>query len=254
MLFDLSSPGRKNVIRVVYGLLALLFAGGFIFFGIGSETGSGGLFDGLFGSGGSTSDQFEQQIEDAEEKLEDDPANERALQQLAYYRGQSGSSQLEIDEATGQPTGLTEEARDEFEAAVEAWSRYLQTEPRKPDLATGQQMISAYQYLGDTGAAADTAELLVEPDPSFGGYANLAYLRYLDLDLKRGDKAADKARAEADKNDTSQLKQLTDLRKRVVKAKKQIAKQPDSEAGAESALQSPFGGIDPGGTVPPAAP
>ena len=82
MLFDLSSPRRKNVVRVVYGALALLFAGGFIFFGIGSEGGGGGLFDGIFGDGGggSTAEQFEQQIEDAEKKLETDPADQRALQ------------------------------------------------------------------------------------------------------------------------------------------------------------------------------
>jgi tetratricopeptide (TPR) repeat protein len=252
MLFDLSSPGRKTAVRIIFGFLALIFVVGFVGFGIGGETGGGGIIDSISGGGSSTDDQFEQQIEDAESKLEEDPSDERALQDLAYYRAQSGNAQVETDEA-GQPT-LTEDARDEFEAAADAWSRYLETEPRKPDLATGRQMIGVYQALGDTEAAADTQEVLVKIDPDFVGYRDLAYYRYLDLDLKGGDAALDKARAEATKEEEQQLKQFTGLRERVVKAKKQLAKQPDSEAGAESALQNPLGGLDPSGSVPPTAP
>lgn len=130
MLFDLSNPRRKNVIRVAYAVLALLFVVGFVGFGIGGELGGGGIVDSLTGGGsGSTAGQYEQQIEDAEETLETDPTNQEALAELALYRAQSGFAQLEFDEQTGQPTGLTEESRDEFEAAIEAWNRYLDTEP-----------------------------------------------------------------------------------------------------------------------------
>jgi hypothetical protein len=256
MLFDLSSPKRKNVVRVVYGALAVLFAGGFILFGIGSESGAGGLFDGLFGDGGSgsTAEQFEQQVEDAEEKLDSNPEDQRALQDLAYYRAQSGISQLEVDETTGQPTGLTDEARSELEASVDAWSRYTATEPRKLDVATARQILTAYQYLGDSEGAADLQEALVKEDPSFINYGNLVYLRYLDLDLKRGDAALEEARALAEQGDNAQLKQLEDLRDQVVKAKKKQAKQPDSQEGAEGALSSPFGGLDPNSAVPPTTP
>ena len=254
MLFDLSSPGRKNVVRVVFGLLALLFAVGFIGFGIGGEVGGGGILDSLGGGGGSTADQFEDQIEDAEDRLDSDPTNQKALERLAFYRAQSGFAQLEIDEATGQPVGLTEESRQEFEAAIAAWTKYLDGAD-KPDAATAGQMIRAYQSLGDSEGAADTQEVLVAADPSFVGYRDLTYLRYLDLDLKRGDQALDKARVEADPGNDAQIKQLTKLREQVVKQKKRLAKQPGGAEEGAPQLENPFGGLSPdGGGLPPIEP
>ena len=105
MLFDLSSPGRKNVIRVVYGVLALLFPVGFVGFGIGGELGGGGLFDSLSGGGGDgvTAEQFEQQIEDAEAALETNPARRAgAAATLADYRYLSGHAQLERRRGDGR--------------------------------------------------------------------------------------------------------------------------------------------------------
>lgn len=256
MLFDLSSPRRKNVVRVVYGALALLFAGGFIFFGIGSESGAGGLFDGLFGEGGggSTAEQFEQQVEDAEEKLESNPEDERALQQLAYYRAQSGISQLEQDESTGLPV-VTEEARDELEAAIEAWNRYLETDPRRPDLATASQIVQAYVLFNDAEGAADTQEVVAEVSPSGAAYAQLANYRYADFDFKAGDAAAERALEEANADQRKSIeKQLDQIREAYVKQEKQIEKQGGSEEGAEGALNSPFGGLSPDSGLPPTTP
>jgi tetratricopeptide (TPR) repeat protein len=236
-------------------VLALLFLVGFVGFGIGGEVGGGGIIDSITGGGGgSTAEQFEDQIEDAEDRVEEDPTDQKALENLAFYRAQSGFAQLEIDEQTGQPIGLTEESRDEFEAAIDAWTKYLDV-AKKPDDATAGQIIRAYQSLGDYEGAADTQEVVVKADPSFVGYRDLAYLRYLDLDLKRGDEALDQARAEADKSNQSQIKQLEKLRERVVKAKKQAEKQPDAATG-EAPLVDPFGGLNPGGggALPPTAP
>jgi len=256
MLFDLSSPRRKNVVRVVYGALALLFAGGFIFFGIGSEGGGGGLFDGIFGDGGSgsTAEQFEQQIEDAEENLESDPEDQRALEQLAYYRAQSGISQLEQDEETGFPV-VTEDARGELEASVDAWDRYLATDPQRPDLATASQVVQVYVFLNDAGGAADAQELVAEADPSSGAFANLANYRFADFDFKAGDAATERALEEAKPDQQKQIeKQLAQIRESYEKQQKQIEKQSDSQEGAEGALNSPFGGFNPESGVPPTAP
>lgn len=256
MLFDLSSPRRKNVVRVVYGALALLFAGGFIFFGIGSESGAGGLFDGLFGEGGggSTADQFEQQVEDAEEKLESNPEDQRALQQLAYYRAQSGISQLEQDESTGFPV-VTEDARDELEAAIEAWNRYLETDPQRPDLATASQIVQAYVLFNDAEGAADAQEIVAETNPSSGAFANLANYRYADFDFKAGDKAKERALEEAKPDERKSIeKQLDQIREGWLKQEKKIEKQGGSEEGAEGALNSPFGGLSPDSGLPPTTP
>ena len=259
MLFDLSSPRRKNVVRVVYGALALLFAGGFIFFGIGSEGGGGGLFDGIFGDGGSgsTAEQFEQQVEDAEKKLESDPEDQRALQELAYYRTQSGISQLEQDEATGLPV-VNEDARGELEAAIDSWNRYLDTNPNKPDLATASQIVQAYVLFDDASGAAQTQEVLAEADPSANTFGTLANYLYADDDFKGGDAAAQRAVEEAKPADRKSIeKQLDRLREQWQKRQKQLEKQAESgqaAEGAEGALSSPFGGVAPQSGVPPAGP
>ena len=99
MIFDLSSPGRKNVVRVVFGFLALLFAVGFIFLGIGTRGRvQAASTRRLGGDNNSTSDAFEQQIEDAEAAVEKSPDDPKALSELVLLRTQSGSSQLEVDE------------------------------------------------------------------------------------------------------------------------------------------------------------
>ena len=256
MLFDLSSPGRKNVIRVVYGVLALLFLVGFVGFGIGGEIGGGGLIDSITGGGGdgNTAEQYEQQIEDAESKLEANPEDPKALVALAQYRVLSGQAQLDVDETTGQPS-LTEESRGEFEAGLDAWARYLATDPEKPDVTTASQVKQAFVLLGDADGAAEAQEILVTANPSGNGYYELAYYRYADFDFKAGDEASDLAVEEAKpaQKDATE-KQLAKLREQAVKQQKAIDKLPDSGEGA-GGLQSPFGGLgDPGGTVPPTAP
>jgi tetratricopeptide (TPR) repeat protein len=255
MLFDLSSPRRKTAVRIIFGGLALLFAIGFIGFGIGGELGGGGIVDSLTGGGGDgdTAEQFEQQIEDAEAALETNPNDPRALANLAEFRYLSGQAQLDIDETTGAPS-LTEESRGEFEAAVDAWMRYIETDPARPDVSAAGQIVQAYVFLGDLGAAADTYEIVAEANPGVGTLGTLAQYYYYDLDLKGGDKAV----ARLEELDSGQVdaavKQLEQLREQVVKEKKRLAKLPASEEAGESQLQSPFGGLDQGSGVPPTSP
>ena len=254
MLFDLSSPRRKTAMRIIYGVLAFLFLIGFVGFGIGGEVGGGGIIDSLTGSGGSssTSEQYEQQIEDAEEKLESDPENPNALTTLARYRYLSGSAQLEQDPTTGA-VSLTEESRQEFEAAIETWSRYLETDPAKPDVATAGNIVQAYVQLDDAEGAAAAQEILAEANPSGGTYAQLALYRYADFDMKGGDEAADKALKAAKPDERKELeRQLEQIAQRAAKQEKALEKLPDDAAGGEGALDDPFSGLDPSGTGAPA--
>ena len=263
MLFDLSSPRRKTAVRIIFGGLAVLFAVGFVGFGIGGESGGGGLVDSLTGGGdGSTSEQYEQQIEDAENALEEDPNDERALKDLVQYRYLSGNAQLEVDETTGQVTGVTEESRQEFEAAVEAWARYVATDPPKADVATAGNAVQAFNFLNDFEGAAEAQRFLAEANPSSGAYGQLAYFYYADLNFEKGDAAAEKAVAEAKPAQAKSVeKQLTQLREAAKKFEKQQAKAqeaqeqlPDSATG-EGELQDPFGGLDQGSQgLPPTAP
>jgi tetratricopeptide (TPR) repeat protein len=255
MLFDLSSPGRKNVIRVVYAVLAALFLIGFVGFGIGGELGGGGIIDSITGGGdGDTAEEYEQQIEDAENRVEADPTNERALADLVQYRYLSGDSQLERDETTGQPTALTEESRSEFEETVAAWDRYVQTNPQRIDVTAGTYAVQAYVYLGDASGAAAAQKLVAEAQPNANAFFQLASYYYADGDFKNGDKAAEQAVAEAPANQRKQVeKALDQTREQAMKAQKQLEKNQDSDTGG-SGIESPFGGLGPNSGVPPTAP
>ena len=251
MLFDLRSGKRRRVVQVVYGGLAALFLLGFVFFGIGGEVNldPAELFG---GGGGSTSGQFEDQVDDAENRLEANPKDEKALRDLAQYRYLSGQAQLEQDEETLQPV-VTEESRSEFEAAVEAWDRYLKTDPQKPDVATAGQVVSAYFFLNDAGGAARAQRIVAEANPSTGTYSNLAFYLYADGQIGPGDEAAAQAVAQAEPSERAAIrKELETLSRQAAKQKKALEKLPEGGAGGEGALEDPFGGLGPSGTPPPA--
>ena len=245
MIFDLSSPGRKNVVRVVFGFLAIIFAVGFIGFGIGGEIGGGGLIDSLTGNNNSTSDAFEQQIEDAEAAVEKSPDDPKALSELVLLRTQSGSSQLDVDEETRLPT-LTENSRAEFEKAVSAWQDYLATKPQKVDAATARAAASAYQFLEDIGGLIGAARALADSDPTGTNLGALATYLYLDLQIEKADAARDKAIA-ASNGETAKLieQQLEQFRTDALKRKKELAKLPKSEQGSSAELSDPFGDLSP---------
>lgn len=238
MLFDLSDPRRKNVLRVVYAFLAVIFAVGFIGFGIGGELGGGGILDEIFGTNsGSTASQYEDQIEDIEQQLEADPDNEELLAELITLRYQSGRLQLEVNEETGEVV-LTDDARSEYDKAADLWARYMELEPADPDLGAAGNMRDAFELLGNYRGAAEAQAILAEANPSVGTYGTLAYYRFAALDIKGGDEAKELALAEAeDREARESLDELDDLRKRAVKAKKQLRKNPS--AGSE--LTDPAG-------------
>lgn len=254
MLFDISSPGRKNVVRVVYSVLAALFLIGFVGFGVGGELGGGGIIDGIFGGdSGSTSDALEQQIEDAEDDVESNPGDPQSLSALILLRAQSGNQQLEIDEQTGVPIGLSENSRAEYEDAISLWQDYLDADPNRVDLATASAIVQAYRFLGNTDGAIEAQELLAKSNPTGSSFGSLAQLYYIDLDIKQGDKARDRALEESSKSGAKTIEsQLVGVRRQAVMAKKQQAQQPDLPAGEGSPLGDPFGGLTP--TDPGAAP
>ncbi len=243
MIFDLKSGKRRRVVQIIFGFLAFIFAAGFIFLGIGTE---GGLnpFDSL--GGGSTDDAFEQQIEDAEAEVEDNPADADAISSLIVLRAQSGTAQLEVDEETGQPSGLSDESRAEYEEAVARWQDYLETKPKKISPAAAGAVVQAYRFLGDVEGAIAAQRQLAESSPSAPNYGALAQFLYFDLQIDEGDKARDKALAEAS-SETKKLisQQLEQIRDQGVKAEKKQKKQPDSATGDAPAISDPFGGLTP---------
>ena len=115
MLFELGGK-RKRLIQVIYVLLAGLMFIALVGFGIGGAT-SGGIFDALgIGGGSSSSDpQYSQQIDNANEALQQDPKDEKALLKLARYNFLEGQTSLETDDQ-GRVT-LSQDSLDSYRAA-----------------------------------------------------------------------------------------------------------------------------------------
>lgn len=255
MIFDLKSGKRRRVVQVVFGFLAFLFLISFVGFGIGSDA-AGGIFDaiGLGGSGGSGDTQYEQQIEDAEEKLETDPDNDRALRDLVNYHFLAATQEgIETDPETGQ-TSISSESRSQLEAAVASWRDYLDTDPAKPDPATAASAAQAYVYLNDAGGAAEAQQVVADVNGTAADYGQLALYLYADGKLKKGDAAGERAVEAADPSQRNQIrKQMAALAESARKQQRAIERQAEqggSEAG-EAQLEDPFGGLGGGSTVPP---
>src|SRR3954469_16542835 len=90
MLFDLRGRGRKNTVRVIYILLAFLMGGGLILFGIGGAT-NGGLVDAITGSGNggsSGADRYKKLIQTAGVKIQANPRDRKAYEELITARVQ----------------------------------------------------------------------------------------------------------------------------------------------------------------------
>lgn len=247
MLFELGGK-RKRVIQVIYALLALLMAVGLVGLGIGSGT-SGGIFDALgIGGDGATDPQYQQQIDRAEQTLATDPENQRALIQLARTNFLSAQSRLEVDDS-GVPAP-TEESLTEYRAAVDAWERYLDTNPKRPDASAATLMIQAYTYVAGTDPSqfesdlkqvVNAAEIVAEERPSVGTELQLARFAYLAGDEKTAEAAEKRALAEA--SDTATKRQIENTLTQAKRQGKQIATAIEQNAPDKSELQNPLGGL-----------
>jgi tetratricopeptide (TPR) repeat protein len=253
MLFDLRGK-RRRLVQVVYAVLAALFFISFIGFGIGSDA-TGGIFDALGIGGSDTSStssnpQFESEIDAAEQKLDQNPKDEKALLKLARVHSLAGRTALEADPETGQPV-VTDEARTQFDDSVQAWERYLKLAP-KPDANAAGLVVQSYVYLNDAEGAAKTQQIVADARPSSGAFGNLALYLYASGDIAGGDAAAKKAVAEAEPTQRKSIeKQLEQTKKVAVKQLEQLKKQSKNAQNAppgENPLQAPLGGL--GGAQP----
>ncbi|MGH2922411.1 MAG: hypothetical protein ACRDKH_00070 [Solirubrobacterales bacterium] len=275
MLFDLQSPGRRRVIKVIYGTLAVLMGGGLIFFGIGSDA-TGGLSDIFTGGGDDPSEQFSDQIEDAEQlaaESPNDPVPQAELVQLYY---QQGNGQLEVNEETGQQT-FTSDAEESYTKAANAWDRYVKLSNGKPDSSTALLAVQAFSALangalneaggGSGQEALDSAddaltyfESAGEAQRTIAGqsgnpddFATVAQFLYFAGDAAGGDAAAQEAIAAAKGGQANQLqRQLEQVEKRgnqlvsqIDDFRKQLAKAGAQGGGATG--ENPLSDLGGGG-------
>jgi hypothetical protein len=279
MLFDLRSPGRRNLIRVVYAGLAVLMGGGLIFFGIGGS-GTGLFSDAGGGGGGGDGNPFEDQIDDAEARLEQNPQDTAALAELVQLHYQAGSNQIEVDEESGTQS-LTEEGEQQLQQSADAWARYLKvTQKSGAQADTGaasvafqlfsllanvsfsraQGAASGTDALADAtdavtswSDAAEAQRILADAQPSPPAYSRLAEFLYLAGDIEGGDQAAAQAAriAKGDERTTieQQLKQTKTQGEQLTAAIAQLQKQQQQtqQATGGATGANPLGGLGGGG-------
>jgi hypothetical protein len=256
MLFD-TRGRRKNVIRVVYAILALLM-GGSLFLTVGPFS-LGELFE-----GGSTSDAtevFREQAERIEGRLAKDPNDEGALLALTRARIQAGNAQTEIDPQTGAPGIPPREAVKDFDAALESWSRYLKQAGDDPNPAAAQLVAQTFFTLAERGSTtlADIEENLetavkaqriaAAARPSAGSLSSLAIYEYFNGNVAAGDKAAKQAVARTASKPEAKTaeKQLDEYRKRGKQYVAQIERVGERQQKLEGEqLQNPLGGLGAG--------
>lgn len=256
MLFD-TRGRRKHVIRVVYAILALLMGTSLFLvvgpFNLGELVGNS--------SGGSASEVFDEQAERIEGRLAKNPQDEGLLLTLTRAHINAGNAQIEVSAETAAPI-VSSEGRKDFDAALEAWNRYLKQAGDEPS-PTGAQLVAlAYFRLAEASLSVPEAaeniatatkaqRIAAEEQPNINSLSTLAIYEYFNGEYATGDKTAKRAAAEAaSKAEVEAVeKQLAEYRKNsnaFAKQKKEAAKF-QGEVNKE-ALQSPFGlGAPPGG-------
>jgi hypothetical protein len=253
MLFELGGK-RKRLIQVIYVCLALLMFVGLVGLGIGSNV-SGGIFDALGIGGGDTASnpQYDAQIERAEQTLQTDPKDEKALLSLARTNFLAGQAATETDDQ-GRVT-LTDETLSRYQDATSAWARYLATKPKDPDDGVASLMIQAYSASAGTDptrletdieGAFKAARIVAEARPSAGTNLQLATYAYLAGENEAGKQAERAALKEAPDSTTK-----SQIKSQIAQAKQQgaaIAKALKQSAPDQSQLQNPLGGL--GGSSP----
>ncbi len=279
MLFDLQSPGRRRVLKVVYATLAVLFFVGFVGFGVGSEVGGGGIADIFSGGGGDAEDNpFEDEISSAEEALQTNPKDQQALLALSKAHVATAATKGDVDEESGV-TVPNSEAGEEAAKAVDAWARYAAV-AKKPDPATAGQIANAYflaqgivlapdasgqlavafgsPTVFDAQSAAkgasDAQAILAADQPSQNTLGTLALFRHYAGDTAGAQQAEQQALATVKSaGEQKQLQQVFDayaqlgtlLQQQIDKAKKEQAAGGGEAAGGS--LEDFGGGLQGGG-------
>jgi hypothetical protein len=274
VLFDLQSPRRRRVIRVVFGGLALIFAISFVFLGVG--TGGGGFsFSDLFGGGGgSSSTAFDSDIEAAQKQLQANPGDTTALANLVRLQYSAANANTE---SNGAPTS---DGEQHLQEAADAWNKYVTLSKGNASPSTAVFALNTFDLLArvnfsrartdtstadaltDVTAAVDSwktaaqaQQVLIDKQPSqatTNSYANLAQYLYLAGDTSAGNQALAKAKgakgADAQTLDT-QFKQIEQLGQQLQAAIKQLNKQQQTQGatGGGATGGGATGGGAPGG-------
>lgn len=251
LLFDTRGK-RKHVIRVVYAILAILM-GSSLFLVIGPVN-IGELVGNSSGGGSSAAEVLDEQVERVERRVAKDPQNAQLLLTLTRAQISAGNAKVEVVSETEAPT-LTPEARDDFEAAGETWSRYLKQAGDEPSATAAQLIGSTFFRMAESSSSVNEAveavakgtkaqKIAAEQSPNLNSLSTLAIYQYFNGEYAAGDKTAKQAAAKSPskaegKNVEKQLAEYRKNSKAFAKQKKELAK-VQSQVSKEQ-LQNPLG-------------
>ena len=255
MLFDLQTGRRRRVVQVVFGTLAAVFAISFVFFGVGSGTGVGGIGD-LFGGGGGDApdNPFKEDIEAQEQKLVVNPKDTVALAELVQLHYSAGVQSVDENGA------LTSDGEQELQLSADAWNKYVKASKSNIDPGVALIAYQTFDALAATAfneartattgpdaltsvsaavanwnAAADTQRVLIVKQPTSANYTRLAYYLYLAGDKEGGDQAATQAQGAQGGNAEeiqAQLKDVEQLGTQLQTAIAELTKEQQASGGA----------------------
>ncbi len=205
---------------------------------------------------------FHEQAERVERRLAQNPNDEQLLLTLTRARINAGNAQVERAGEAAAPT-VDKEAKEDFEAASEAWARYLK-QSESPSASAAQLLGSTYFVLAESSTSIPEAveyvakgtkaqKIAAEQQPTLGSLSNLAIYQYYNGEYAAGDRTAKRAAAEASskaeaKNIEKQLAEFRKNTKAFAKQKKEAAKF-EKQAGKER-LENPLTGGLGGSTAP----
>jgi hypothetical protein len=255
MLFD-TRGRRKNVIRVVYAVLALLM-GGSLFLVVGPVNIAELIGDSTTANATKVLDE---RVERLEGRLAADPENEQLLLELTRAQISTGNSQIELV-AEGETPTVSSEAREDFEAASRSWNRYLK-QAAEPNPTAAQLVAGTFFRLAESSTslldaqenvarATKAQRIAAQERPNLGSLSTLAIYEYFNSEFDAGDRTTKRAvgltpsKAEA-KGIEEQMAEFRNRGKQFAKQKQQLAK-VQSEVAKEQ-LQNPLGGL--GGGAP----
>lgn len=238
MLFDLRGK-RRNVVKVVYATLAVLM-GLSLFLVIG-----GFNIAELFQSNntsGEAAEQFEEQAQRIEAKLEKTPEDPDLLVALTRAQINTGNSLVAIED-NGQQA-LTPEAVQEYQLAYDTWNKYLKATD-EPSVGLALLMAPTMLRVAEVSrsltearrnvtAAADAQKIVAEQRPNISAFSTLAYYTYFTGDFAAAEAAEEKAKGFAKgKTEVEAVeKQLGEVRQRAKQFDKEIkAAEQQAKAG-----------------------
>lgn len=214
MLFDLHGK-RRRFVQATYVAFAILLGGGLVLFGIGSDV-QGGLADFFTGGNGQGSAVVEDQLDEAEQQLATNPDDPQALADVARINYQLATTT--DPEARALGAIFAEDAQPRLEAAADAWQRYLEAEPGRPDDSLAFLMVQVYgeQGLNQPEQAAEAAEVVASGRGDPQAYLILAQYAALAGDDRQAELAGRRAVDLAPKAQREQVESQVDALLRAV--------------------------------------